>query len=61
LTTFALITPDQAAERLGITRRYLMDNYRGWGCPSTKFGKRTVRFRPEDIDALQRRIQRRSR
>jgi excisionase family DNA binding protein len=38
------------AEYLGIKKRTLQDNWRGWGLTAVKVG-RAIRFRQSDIDA----------
>ncbi|KOV69688.1 DNA-binding protein [Streptomyces sp. MMG1121] len=43
-----LMTPDEAAAELGVTKRVLMDSYRRWGIPFLKVGKH-VRFRTRDL------------
>lgn len=43
-----LLTPDQAAGVLGVTKRSLMDCYRKWGLPHVRVGKH-VRFRERDL------------
>lgn len=43
-----LMTPDEAAAELGVTKRVLMDSYRRWGIPYLKVGKH-VRFRTRDL------------
>lgn len=44
-----LLTPDQAAEVLGVSRRTLLDSYRRWGIPVVRVGKH-VRFRTRHLD-----------
>lgn len=45
-----LLTPDEVALLLGITRRVLMAEYRRWGLRVTRVG-RHVRFRERHLEA----------
>jgi excisionase family DNA binding protein len=49
-----LLTADQAAKRLGISRVFLYEKARLGEVRSIRIG-RAVRFRPEDLDAYTRR------
>ncbi|MEU6389995.1 helix-turn-helix domain-containing protein [Streptomyces sp. NPDC046939] len=44
-----LLTPAQAAEVLGVSKRTLMDSYRRWGIPIVRVGKH-VRFRTRALE-----------
>lgn len=44
-----LLTPDEVAELLAVSKRTLMGSYRKWGLPSVKVGKH-VRFRSRAVD-----------
>ena len=48
--TTVLLTPADAAARLAVTERYLMENYARLGIPVVRLGHRTLRFRAEDLD-----------
>jgi excisionase family DNA binding protein len=45
-----LLTPDEAAEYLNISKRTLMDSYRRWGMRHVRVG-RHIRFRVRDVEA----------
>ncbi|MFE6746038.1 helix-turn-helix domain-containing protein [Kitasatospora purpeofusca] len=45
-----LLTPDELAEKLGITKRVLMAEYRRWGLKPTRVG-RHIRFRERHVEA----------
>jgi excisionase family DNA binding protein len=47
-----LLSTDQAAAHLGVSPRYFRENYKAWGIPCLGFGHRTIKFRPEDLDAF---------
>lgn len=48
-----LLTTDQAANLLGVTRRTLEDwRYRGAGPVFVKVGRRATRYRPTDLEAF---------
>ncbi|WP_369272422.1 helix-turn-helix domain-containing protein [Streptomyces sp. R11] len=44
-----LMTPDETAERLAVSKRTLYAKWREWGVPAYKVGKH-LRFRERDID-----------
>ncbi|HEV2345806.1 MAG TPA: helix-turn-helix domain-containing protein [Actinocrinis sp.] len=46
----ALMTPEQLAEYLGMTPRWVFINHRKLGIPAFKIG-RTLRFRRVDVEA----------
>jgi hypothetical protein len=46
-----LIDMQAAADRLSVTRRMFASNWRSWGIPVVRLGHRTLRWRPEDIEA----------
>lgn len=50
------ISLDQAAERLGVNPRTIRGYIAAGDLPAYRLGKRLIRVRPEDIDALLRRI-----
>jgi excisionase family DNA binding protein len=54
-----LLTTEEAATYLGLTPRYFRDNYRTWGIPAVRFGHRTIRFRPDDLESFARKMARR--
>jgi excisionase family DNA binding protein len=45
-----LLTPDQAAERLAIPKRTLMDSYQRWKLRHVRVGKH-IRFRERDVES----------
>lgn len=45
----ALLTPEQAAEVLAVTKRTLQDSYQRWGIRHVRVGKH-VRFRVRDLE-----------
>lgn len=44
------MTPEQLAEYLGMTPRWVFTNHKKLGIPSLQLG-RTLRFRREDVEA----------
>lgn len=49
-----LLTPDQLAERWGVTRQALAQmRYRGTGPAFVKIGARRVLYRPQDVLAFE--------
>ncbi|WP_340376573.1 helix-turn-helix domain-containing protein [Streptomyces sp. SS7] len=44
-----LLTPDEVAELLAVSKRTLMGSYRRWGLPAVKVGKH-VRFRTRAVE-----------
>lgn len=46
-----LLTPEQVGERLGYTPRYVLRLAREGKLPRVKLGRRSVRFRPDDVRA----------
>ncbi len=44
-----LLTPDEAANALGVSKRTLMDSYRRWGIPVVRVGKH-IRFRTRALE-----------
>lgn len=44
-----LLTPDETAEYLAVTKRVLMDSYKRWGIPYVTVGKH-VRFRARTVE-----------
>ncbi len=47
-----LLTQAEAAERLGLSPRWMeVRRYRGGGPPFVRVSSRCVRYRPEDIEA----------
>lgn len=45
-----LLTPKQAAAKLGIHRATLDRNWRAWGLRMVRLSPRAVRFRERDVD-----------
>lgn len=46
-----LLTEAEAAERIGLSRRFLaVRRYRGGGPPYVRISARCVRYRPEDLE-----------
>lgn len=46
-----LISPQQAAEQLSVSRKTIDRNWRKWGWTRHPLSSRCVRFRQRDIDA----------
>lgn len=46
-----LLTESEAAERIGLTKRFLASRrYRGGGPPFVRISARCIRYRPEDLE-----------
>ena len=45
-----LLTPEQAAARLGVSRKTLDRRWREWGLPRVVLSARAIRFRERHVD-----------
>lgn len=53
-----LLTSAQAANYLQVPTRTFLESYQVWRIPVVRLGHRTLRFRPEDLDAFAKRAAR---
>jgi excisionase family DNA binding protein len=44
-----ILTPEQVGEKLGFSKKSVVDFWRAWGLPAYKVGKQ-LRFRESEID-----------
>lgn len=47
-----LLTPQQTAAKLGVSRKTVDRHWRSWGLPRVVLSARAIRFRERDIDNL---------